>query len=95
MVGPVSVTSDAAVGTVKALLAQGGLHPHFQPIADLAEGHSAAHEALIRTPAGCPWRSPDELFAAAREEGCAVALEIECVRLTLRAWMGLRPAGCS
>lgn len=93
MVGPVSVTSDAAVGTVKALLAQGGLHPHFQPIADLAEGHSAAHEALIRTPAGCPWRSPDELFAAAREEGCAVALEIECVRLALRAWMGLRPAG--
>ncbi len=79
--------------TVEALLAQGGLQPHFQPIADLAEGRSAAHEALIRTPAGCPWPHPDALFAAARDEGCLVALEIECVRLALQAWLQHRPPG--
>ncbi|MCA6215816.1 EAL domain-containing protein [Ideonella sp. B7] len=79
--------------TVEALLAQGGLQPHFQPIADLAEGRSAAHEALIRTPAGCPWPHPDALFAAARDEGCLVALEIECVRLALQAWLRHRPPG--
>ena len=52
-----------------------------------------AHEAFIRTPADCPWRNPDELFAAARIEGRSIELEIECVRLALRDWASQRPSG--
>jgi len=75
-----------AAGTVQALMAGGQLRPHFQPIVDLATGQLTAHEALIRTPAGCSLRNPDELFAAARQEGLTLELEIECVRLALSEW---------
>lgn len=72
--------------TVRELLGADVLQPHFQPIAQLADGALYGHEALIRTPAGCQWRTPDELFAAARAENLAIELEIECVRIALRAW---------
>lgn len=62
------------------------LQPHFQPVVNLSDGVIVAHEALIRTPAGCHWRTPDELFAAARAQGSTIALELECVRLALQAW---------
>ncbi|HMQ74208.1 MAG TPA: EAL domain-containing protein, partial [Rubrivivax sp.] len=62
------------------------LRPHFQPIVQLADGEVWAHEALIRTPPGCPWRNPDELFAAAARTGLGVELELECVRRALAGW---------
>jgi EAL domain-containing protein (putative c-di-GMP-specific phosphodiesterase class I)/GGDEF domain-containing protein len=68
------------------LIDQAALVPHFQPIAQLVDGAIYAHEALIRTPVGCRWATPDELFAAAREQNLSTALEIECVRLALQAW---------
>jgi EAL domain-containing protein (putative c-di-GMP-specific phosphodiesterase class I)/GGDEF domain-containing protein len=74
------------ITSVAALLASQTLQPHFQPIVQLTDGAIFGHEALIRTPAHCAWRSPDELFAAARAEGLTIELEIECVRLSLRAW---------
>lgn len=73
-------------GSVARLIEAQALQPHFQPIVQLADGGMFGHEALIRTPASCPWRGPDELFAAARAEGLSIELEIECVRLSLRAW---------
>lgn len=76
---------------VGALIERGGLEPHFQPIVRLADGSIFGQEALIRTPEQAPWRTPDELFAAARRYGETIALEIECVRLSLRAWSR---AGC-
>ena len=74
------------ITSVAALLASQSLQPHFQPIVQLTDGFIFGHEALIRTPTHCAWRSPDELFAAARAEGLTLELEIECVRLSLRAW---------
>lgn len=73
-------------GSVAELIAQAALTPHFQPIAQLSDGLIFGHEALIRTPIGCRWPNPDELFAAARDENLSTALEIECVRLALQAW---------
>ena len=68
------------------LIDQGLLLPHFQPIVQLSDGSVHGHEALIRTPPGCRWANPDELFGAARESGLSTRLEIECVRAALQAW---------
>ncbi len=72
--------------SVRDLMRSRQLTPHFQPIAQLGDGAVFAHEALIRTPPGCVWGSPDKLFAAARVEGVEIDLEIECVRLAMLAW---------
>ena len=72
--------------SVAELIAPAALTPQFQPIAQLSDGLIFGHAALIRTPIGCRWPNPDELFAAARDENLSTALEIECVRLVLQAW---------
>jgi diguanylate cyclase (GGDEF)-like protein len=73
--------------TVRRLIVDGLLQTHFQPIVSLGDGRIHGHEALVRTPPGCPWRSPDELFEAARVEGAALDLEFECVHRAVQAWM--------
>jgi diguanylate cyclase (GGDEF)-like protein len=77
--------------SVRELIERGGLVAHFQPIAQLRDGAIFGQEALIRTPAGAPWSTPDMLFAAARRESVSIELEIECLRLALQAWSG---SGC-
>jgi EAL domain-containing protein (putative c-di-GMP-specific phosphodiesterase class I)/GGDEF domain-containing protein len=77
---------ELATISVARLIETQALAPHFQPIVQLGDGVIRGHEALIRTPPGCRWGTPDTLFAAAREEGLLIELEIECVRLSLRAW---------
>lgn len=79
--------------TVRDLLAARVLQPHFQPLVQLSDGLIVAHEALIRTPPDCPWRTPDELFFAARAEGLSIELELECVRLSLKAWQSHQASG--
>ena len=79
-------TSPESSGSVAWLIAQHLLVPHFQPIASLTDGSIFGHEALIRTPAGCPYSSPDQLFEAARAQGQLIQLELECVRQSLAAW---------
>lgn len=75
------------------LIEGGALTPHFQPIARLTDGVVDGHEALIRTAPGCPWGTPDELFAAARLQNATIALEIECLRLALAEWGRYRGTG--
>ena len=83
---PHAKRSHDEAGVLRALIAGHALRPHFQPIVQLADGEVWAHEALIRTPPGCPWRNPDELFAAAARTGLGVELELECVRRALAGW---------
>ena len=86
----------AALGNATALaelIEQRLLLPHFQPISQLSDGSVHGHEALIRTPPGCRWRNPDELFGAARESGQSTSLEIECVRAALQAWSRFNAPG--
>lgn len=78
---------------LRRLLAEHRLAPHFQPIIQLSDAAVLAHEALIRTPDDCPWRNPDELFAAARLAGLCIELELECLRAALQAWTQLQPQG--
>jgi len=56
---------------------------HLQPIVDVRQRRVIGHEALVRTSAGCAWRSPDQLFAAARREGCTRELEHACLQFAL------------
>lgn len=65
--------------SVRTLLRAGALHVHLQPIVEMAARRVVGHEALVRTPPGCAWRSPDALFAAARREGCTLELEHACL----------------
>jgi diguanylate cyclase (GGDEF)-like protein len=73
--------------SVRQLIADGLLQSHFQPIVSLGEGRIHGHEALVRTPPGCPWGNPDTLFEAARAEGVELELEFECVRHAVLAWV--------
>lgn len=69
------------------------LRMHFQPLVDLRSGAVIAHEALVRPDAALPWRSPDALFEAARQEGLTEMLERHCVKLALREWMSQGAVG--
>ncbi len=68
------------------LIDRGQLRAAFQPIATLATGEVSAHEALVRTPPDCGLPSADALFAAARAQGCEIALEMHCVQLAVSSW---------
>jgi len=72
--------------TVQSLIDDNALQAHFQPIVQMDEARVMGFEALIRTPAACPWPNPDALFAAARLEGLSTFLEVACVRVALWAW---------
>lgn len=78
--------------TVAALIEARALAMHFQPIVSLADGSLHGHEALVRPSAG-PWAHPDALFAAARQEGLSIELELACLRAALVSWSRQRPAG--
>jgi EAL domain-containing protein (putative c-di-GMP-specific phosphodiesterase class I)/GGDEF domain-containing protein len=86
-----SLATDATA--LSDLIDQRLLVPHFQPIVQLSDGSVHGHEALIRTPPGCRWSNPDELFGAARASGSSTRLEIECVRAALDAWSRVKVPG--
>jgi diguanylate cyclase (GGDEF)-like protein len=82
----IRAVSTAQAPTARSLIADGLLLSHFQPIVSLSEGSIYGHEALVRTPPDCLWRSPHALFEAARAEGAELELEFECVRRAVLAW---------
>ena len=84
---PIASPERRAALSVRSLIVGHVLSAHFQPIVALADGSVTAHEALIRTPAGCALATPDDLVAAAHAQGLSVDLEIECMRVALRAWV--------
>lgn len=67
---------------IDKILAGGGFHIVFQPVADLATGEVVGAEALTRFP-GEPRRPPNEWFAEAAELGRGVDLEIAAVQAAL------------
>jgi EAL domain-containing protein (putative c-di-GMP-specific phosphodiesterase class I) len=62
----------------------------FQPIVDLAGGTVVGYEALARF-SGYPVSSPDQWFAAARQQGCSAQLEALALRLAFAARADLPP----
>ncbi|MGQ9724990.1 MAG: EAL domain-containing protein [Tepidimonas sp.] len=90
-VPPISSPPDP--NRVRSLLDAGSLHMHAQPIVDLGAGAVIGHEALVRPPWDCAWRTPDALFTAARREGCVIELEWACVDLALASFQALPGTG--
>lgn len=84
--GDACVYAPLASRSVLQLIEQRALKIHFQPIVELAGGAVFGHEALVRPPAGCLWPTPDQLFAAAREQQVSHRLEAECVHGAFAAW---------
>jgi PAS domain S-box-containing protein len=68
---------------VRALLDDRAVTSVFQPIVELDSGLVVAYEALARGPEG-PLHAPDDLFAAARAEGCLTELDQACRAAALR-----------
>lgn len=71
------VTGTPPAADVHAVLAARAVTSVFQPIIDLDSGRVVAYEALARGPEGA-LRSPDALFAAAREAGVLAELDAAC-----------------
>ncbi|HEV7726794.1 MAG TPA: EAL domain-containing protein [Modestobacter sp.] len=68
---------EVSAAAVRQMVRADEVHSLFQPIVDLDSGRVVAYEALARGPEG-PLRSPDALFAAAREAGCLAELDAAC-----------------
>ncbi|MEU2347718.1 EAL domain-containing protein [Modestobacter sp. NPDC049651] len=71
------------MAAVRDLLDRRALTSLFQPIVELDTGRVVAYEALARGPEG-PLRSPEALFAAARDAGCLAELDQACRSAALR-----------
>src|SRR3984885_9757002 len=78
---------------VASLIAEGRLHPLFQPILDVARCSIAAHEGLIRGPAGSALHLPNALFPAATAEGLTNELEFAAAKVIFAGYARSRGNG--
>jgi diguanylate cyclase (GGDEF)-like protein len=69
----------ASVSAVAEVIARGQLHPVYQPIVAIPDGHVIGVEGLIRPMPPAPFATPMQLFAAAEAGGHVTALDLACV----------------
>ncbi|MDD4947731.1 MAG: EAL domain-containing protein, partial [Gallionella sp.] len=72
--------------TLHDILTQRNLSAIFQPIMNLVDGTIMGFEGLIRGPADSPLHSPINLFAAARQQGLALEVEMLCRQVVLESF---------
>lgn len=75
---PVPLSDANAAGSVRGLLAAGGITSHYQPIVDIDSDSVVAYEALARGPVGTALASPDVMFAEARRQQLLPELDLAC-----------------
>jgi EAL domain-containing protein (putative c-di-GMP-specific phosphodiesterase class I)/CheY-like chemotaxis protein len=80
----VAVESDLRRARVADVIADGAIRMVYQPIVDLAGGHTVGMEALARFDCE-PQRSPAAWFAEAAEVGLAIELDLAAVAASLSA----------
>ena len=80
-------------GPLARLIQQGAFHCLFQPLADLREGKTYAHEALIRGPRETAFHTPDALLDLACQEGILQDFELLCAFTALDNWGKLGAPG--
>src|ERR1700679_661911 len=78
---------------VASLIAEGRLHPLFQPILDVARCSIAAHEGLIRAPAGAARHLRNALSPAATAEGLTNELEFAAAKVIFAGYARSRGNG--
>ncbi len=74
--------------TLQDILNQRNLSALFQPIMDLSNGTFLGFEGLIRGPADSPLHSPINLFAAAKQQGLSLEIEMLCRQIVLESFAG-------
>lgn len=72
--------------TLQDILDQRNLSALFQPIMNIADGTFLGFEGLIRGPADSPLHSPINLFAAAKQQGLALEVEMLCRQIVLESF---------
>ncbi len=72
--------------TLQDILNQRNLSALFQPIMDVSNGTFMGFEGLIRGPANSPLHSPADLFAAARQHGLTLEMEMLCRQIVLKSF---------
>ncbi len=79
--------------TLQDILNQRELSALFQPIMDLSNGTFLGFEGLIRGPADSPLHSPINLFAAARQQGLSLEVEMLCRQIVLESFAAQKLPG--
>lgn len=72
--------------TLQEVLSQRNLYALFQPIMNMVDGTFLGFEGLIRGPADSPLHSPFNLFAAARQQGLSLEVEMLCRQIVLESF---------
>ena len=72
--------------TLQDILNQRSLSALFQPIMDISGGTFLGFEGLIRGPADSPLHSPINLFAAAKQQGLSLEVEMLCRQIVLESF---------
>ncbi len=78
---------------LRKVLEDRALSAVFQPIFAFREGCVIGYEALVRGPEGSLIQTASDLFAAARQEGVALELNLMCVQEILRAFASRNLSG--
>jgi EAL domain-containing protein (putative c-di-GMP-specific phosphodiesterase class I)/GGDEF domain-containing protein len=79
-------TPESLAGELSAILAEGRLKPHFQPILDLGTGKVHGFEGLVRGPSDSVLHSPLNLLQVAARGGRLLETEIACCRTLVQAF---------
>jgi len=72
--------------TIQDILKQRDLSALFQPVMDFSSGTFFGFEGLIRGPADNPLHSPINLFAAAKQQGLSLEIEMLCRQIVLESF---------
>ena len=72
--------------TLQDILSQRNLSALFQPIMNISDGTFIGFEGLIRGPADSPLHSPINLFAAAKQQGLSLEVEMMCRQIVLQSF---------
>ena len=72
--------------TLQDILDKRNLSALFQPIMDISGGTFFGFEGLIRGPANSPLHSPINLFAAAKQQGLSLEIEMLCRQIVLESF---------
>jgi len=72
--------------TLQEVLSQRNLSALFQPIMNISDGTFLGFEGLIRGPANSPLHSPANLFAAAKQQGLSLEVEMLCRQIVLESF---------
>jgi EAL domain-containing protein (putative c-di-GMP-specific phosphodiesterase class I)/GGDEF domain-containing protein len=75
---PFTGQGSSLAAELKAILAEGRLKAHFQPILDLSTGKIHGFEGLIRGPSDSVLHSPLNLLKVATYAGCRMETEAAC-----------------